>query len=183
MPAHEVGAMAAIARADIDGFSVRGQRFGNGLMIGDTSRGRRRNGRDALRRRQQRGGELQRRAAAKPLGRDALHAAMANNDNPGHELGPYIAARLEAIAEPGGICISEDACRQVRDKIDTGFNDLVDKELKNIARPVRVYWVAAATAAALALPDKPSIAVLPSYIRDASTAQRKRTGSGTSLLR
>ena len=55
MPAHEVGAMAAIARADVDGFSVRGQRFRNGLMIGDTSRGRRRRGRDGLRRRRQRG--------------------------------------------------------------------------------------------------------------------------------
>ena len=61
MSAHEVDAMAAIARADVDGFSVRGQRFGSDLMIGDTSRGRRRRGRDGLRRRRQR--ELQRRSA------------------------------------------------------------------------------------------------------------------------
>jgi adenylate cyclase len=82
--------------------------------------------------------------------------------------GVNIAARLEAIAEPGCICISEDAYRQVRDKIDTAFDDLGDKELKNIARPLRVYWVRPRIdsprppqSAALPLPDKPSIAVLP----------------------
>jgi TolB-like protein/class 3 adenylate cyclase/Flp pilus assembly protein TadD len=53
--------------------------------------------------------------------------------------GVNIAARLEGIAEPGGICLSEDAWRQVRDKIDAEFSELGDKELKNIARPVRVY--------------------------------------------
>jgi hypothetical protein len=53
MSAHEVDAMATIARADVDGFSVRGQRFESDLMIGDASRGRR--GRDNLRRRRQRG--------------------------------------------------------------------------------------------------------------------------------
>jgi adenylate cyclase len=84
--------------------------------------------------------------------------------------GVNIAARLEAIAEAGGICISEDAYRQVRDKIDAGFDDLADKELKNIARLVRVYRVRPRidsparppqSAAALPLPDKPSMAVLP----------------------
>jgi TolB-like protein/class 3 adenylate cyclase/cytochrome c-type biogenesis protein CcmH/NrfG len=53
--------------------------------------------------------------------------------------GVNIAARLEGICEPGGICLSEDAWRQVRDRIDAPFADLGDKELKNIARPVRVY--------------------------------------------
>jgi adenylate cyclase len=82
--------------------------------------------------------------------------------------GVNIAARLEGIAEPGGICVSDDAYRQLRDKITEEFVDLGDKELKNIARPVRVYRVefsersgAQATAPALALPDRPSIAVLP----------------------
>jgi adenylate cyclase len=85
--------------------------------------------------------------------------------------GVNIAARLEGIAEPGGICLSEDAYRQVRDKIEIDFGDLGDRELKNIVRPVRVYRVrppiksgpSAATpqSAALPLPDKPSIAVLP----------------------
>jgi TolB-like protein/class 3 adenylate cyclase len=55
--------------------------------------------------------------------------------------GVNIAARLEGIAEPGGICLSEDAYRQVRDKMAAEFTDLGDKELKNIARPVRVYAV------------------------------------------
>jgi adenylate cyclase len=85
--------------------------------------------------------------------------------------GVNIAARLEGICEPGGVDLSEDAFRQVRDKIAVEFADLGDKELKNIARPVRVYRVIldrpvtksvqAASGGTLAFPDKPSIAVLP----------------------
>jgi class 3 adenylate cyclase len=52
-----------------------------------------------------------------------------------------IAARLEGIADPGGICLSEDAYRQVRDRLKEGFADLGEKELKNIARPVRVFAI------------------------------------------
>ena len=55
--------------------------------------------------------------------------------------GVNIAARLEGVAEPGGIYLSSDGLRQVRDKIKEEFVDLGDKELKNIARPVRVYAV------------------------------------------
>lgn len=55
--------------------------------------------------------------------------------------GVNLAARLEGIAEPGGICLSEDAYRQVRDRLNEQFVDLGDKELKNIARPMRVYAV------------------------------------------
>ena len=83
--------------------------------------------------------------------------------------GVNIAARLEGIAEPGGICISDDAFRQVRGKVEVEFVDLGEQSLKNIARPLRVYrvgWSPAtrqpiAPTAALPLPDKPSIAVLP----------------------
>ncbi len=84
--------------------------------------------------------------------------------------GVNIAARLEAIAEPGGISISEDAWRQVQGKVAANFIDIGEQSLKNIARPVRVYRLdpapkgAAASEAPrpmLALPDKPSIAVLP----------------------
>ena len=53
--------------------------------------------------------------------------------------GVNLAARLEGIAEPGGTCLSEDAWRQVRDKVKEAFVDLGEKTLKNIARPVRVY--------------------------------------------
>ncbi len=53
--------------------------------------------------------------------------------------GVNIAARLESIVEPGGICLSEDAYRQVRDRLKEEFTDLGEKELKNIARPVRAY--------------------------------------------
>src|ERR1700680_1451291 len=53
--------------------------------------------------------------------------------------GVNIAARLEGVAKPGTICLSEDAYRQVRDRIKEAFIDLGEKELKNIARPVRAY--------------------------------------------
>jgi adenylate cyclase len=83
--------------------------------------------------------------------------------------GVNIAARLEGIAEPGGICISDDAFRQVRGKIEAEFADIGEQSLKNIARPLRVYSIGASPATeqpttpptALPLPDKPSISVLP----------------------
>src|SRR5450631_866757 len=84
--------------------------------------------------------------------------------------GVNIAARLEGIAEPGGVCISDDTYRQIRDRVETAFDDKGEIALKNIARPVRVFAIAGATNAtvspaqstpALPLPDKPSIAVLP----------------------
>jgi TolB-like protein len=83
--------------------------------------------------------------------------------------GVNIAARLEGVAEPGGICLSEDAFRQVRGKVAAEFADIGDQNLKNIARPLRVYRTGpapgpeppTAPATALPLPDKPSIAVLP----------------------
>ena len=79
--------------------------------------------------------------------------------------GVNIAARLEGIAQPGGICISDDAYRQVRGKLDANFQDAGEQALKNIARPVRVYQLqpsgGASEAPRLALLDKPSIAVLP----------------------
>jgi adenylate cyclase len=58
-----------------------------------------------------------------------------------HGDGVNIAARLEGIAEPGGICISEDAFRQVRGKVDAEFDDIGEQSLKNITRPLRVYRV------------------------------------------
>src|SRR5271157_3733874 len=53
--------------------------------------------------------------------------------------GVNVAARLQSICEPGGICLSEDAYRQVRDKMQVTFADLGEQALKNIARPVRAY--------------------------------------------
>ena len=53
--------------------------------------------------------------------------------------GVNVAARLQAICEPGGVCLSEDAYRQVRDKLQATFADLGEQTLKNIARPVRAY--------------------------------------------
>jgi|SoiMethySBSTD1v2_1073268.scaffolds.fasta_scaffold285980_1 adenylate cyclase len=79
--------------------------------------------------------------------------------------GVNIAARLEGIAQPNGICISDDTYRQVRGKLDVSFEDGGEQELKNISRPVRVYWLrakekSAIAATTLALPGRPSIAVL-----------------------
>jgi adenylate cyclase len=85
--------------------------------------------------------------------------------------GVNVAARLEALAEPGGICVSRVVRDQVRDRLDYSFEDLGEQQVKNIARQVRVYRVldpavpakeaAPASAQPLPLPDKPSIAVLP----------------------
>jgi adenylate cyclase len=87
--------------------------------------------------------------------------------------GVNVAARLESISEPGGICVSDVVHQQVDGRVEALFADLGDQNLKNIARPVRAYRIAlkqaqAETAAApatapavFASPDKPSIAVLP----------------------
>jgi len=83
--------------------------------------------------------------------------------------GVNIAARLENICQPGGIILSDDAYRQVRDRVEIAWEDGGAHEVKNIARPVQIWrWRAdAETGTAptgevpLALPDKPSIAVLP----------------------
>ena len=81
--------------------------------------------------------------------------------------GVNVAARLESLAEPGGICLSGSAHEHVDGKTGLTFQDLGDHEVKNINRPVRTFIVSAkadgpvAIDAAPALPDKPSIAVLP----------------------
>jgi adenylate cyclase len=79
--------------------------------------------------------------------------------------GVNVAARLEGIAEPGGIYVSEDTYRQARDKVDVPFAYVGEQSLKNIARPVRTYRLvldgsSAPGAPELPLPSKPSIAVL-----------------------
>jgi class 3 adenylate cyclase/TolB-like protein len=83
--------------------------------------------------------------------------------------GVNIASRLEGLAEPGGICVSRVVRDQVRDKLDFSFEDMGEQQVKNIARPVRTYRIvltgevakAPFGGTAPALPDKPSIAVLP----------------------
>jgi adenylate cyclase len=84
--------------------------------------------------------------------------------------GVNVAARLEALAEPGGICVNRVVRDQVRDKLDFAFEDAGEQRVKNIARPLRVYHVRpgqladegmSAAQPPLALPDKPSLAVLP----------------------
>jgi adenylate cyclase len=92
--------------------------------------------------------------------------------------GVNIAARLESIAEPGGICISAAVRDQVGDRLEVAYQDLGEQQVKNISRPIRIFKVvlngdaaaasdpasaraAAAAAAPAASPRKPSIAVLP----------------------
>src|SRR5215469_2152657 len=80
--------------------------------------------------------------------------------------GVNIAARLEAIAEPGTVCVSASAWEHARGKVSFGADDLGEYQLKNIERPVRVFRIASGASATvtrkpLPLPDKPSIAVLP----------------------
>jgi TolB-like protein/cytochrome c-type biogenesis protein CcmH/NrfG len=83
--------------------------------------------------------------------------------------GVNIAARLESLCEPGGMAISNRVHEDVRDRLDAVFTDAGEQTLKNIARPVRIWhWSPTASMAELlpveaplALPDKPSIAVLP----------------------
>jgi len=82
--------------------------------------------------------------------------------------GVNVAARLEGLAEPGGICVSARVQEDAAGKLNFGFEDLGEQQLKNIARPVRAYQVATRARPAMAqassgpaLPDKPSIAVLP----------------------
>src|SRR6266581_4030294 len=84
--------------------------------------------------------------------------------------GVNLAARLEGLAEPGGICVSRVVRDEVRDKLDVAFEDMGERQVKNIARPVRVFRIRAgeptvapliASEPVLALPDKPSLAVLP----------------------
>jgi adenylate cyclase len=94
-------------------------------------------------------------------------------DNDIHGDGVNVAARLEGIAEPGGIRVSGTVRDHIGDRLDLAFDDLGEQALKNIARPIRVYRVRLANSETtptvspgesqivLALPDKPSIAVLP----------------------
>jgi adenylate cyclase len=78
--------------------------------------------------------------------------------------GVNIAARVEALASAGAVCLSEDAYKQVRGKFALNVSDMGEQQLKNIAQPVRVYSVrldGAPIRPVLPLPHKPSIAVLP----------------------
>jgi TolB-like protein/Tfp pilus assembly protein PilF len=78
--------------------------------------------------------------------------------------GVNIAARLEGIAEPGGILLSGTAFEYVRNKVDAGFEDLGNQTLKNIAEPVRVYRVTGTPQVSVTTPkatEKPAVAVLP----------------------
>ena len=87
--------------------------------------------------------------------------------------GVNIAARLEGIADPGGICISDDAHRQIRGKTEIAYDDMGHQSLKNITEPMRAWRARPAPnatpsevvverpAPVLALPEKPSIVVLP----------------------
>jgi adenylate cyclase len=109
--------------------------------------------------------------------RIGIHLGDVVEENDGDLMGDgvNIAARLEGIAKPGAICLSEDAYRQVKARLSLAVNDLGSTQLKNIPDPIRVYSLEVGPSAQAkapapesgkpspgpALPDKPSIAVLP----------------------
>ncbi len=113
----------------------------------------------------------QRNAAIEPTRRMQFRVGINIGDVVYDEVRIYgdginIAARLEGIAEAGGICISSKVYDEITGRLDLACRDIGEQQLKNIARPVRAYHVrldgaAPAAAPPPALPEKPSIAVLP----------------------
>jgi TolB-like protein/class 3 adenylate cyclase len=108
--------------------------------------------------------------------RVGIHLGDVVEESDGDLMGDGVnkAARLQAVAEPGAICLSEDAYRQVRSRLDLAISDLGETKLKNIAEPMRIYalkmgrvaepppvTVAPLPSAGAVLPDKPSVAALP----------------------
>jgi adenylate cyclase len=73
--------------------------------------------------------------------------------------GVNIAARLEGIAEPGGVCISDDAQRQIRGKVDTAFEDMGPQNLKNIAEPMRAWRLRMNASGSEAAPIDPPVSL------------------------
>ena len=120
-------------------------------------------------------GEIETRDADLPENRRMLFRIGVNlgdiieqDDGTIYGNGVNVAARLEGLANPGGICLSGSAHEQVDGKTDLGFQDIGEHEVRNIARPVRVYRLVAEAgptteteAERPALPSRPSIAVLP----------------------
>jgi adenylate cyclase len=108
-----------------------------------------------------------------------------------HGDGVNIAARLEGFAAPGGICISDDAHRQIRDKLDAAFHDAGEQHLKNISRPVRIWkWTGAtdprsqgtASSQSTARDERTSIAVLPFLMLSSAAANEHLADSITEDL-
>ena len=103
--------------------------------------------------------------------RTGIHLGDVIEESDGDLLGDgvNIAARLEGVCEPGAICLSEDAWRQVRDKLPETFVDLGELQLKNIARSMRAYAIGgtAGFRPATALAQPPSVNLLPREMRPA----------------
>ena len=90
--------------------------------------------------------------------------------------GVNIAARLEALSEPGGICLSAAAHEQVRDRLDLAFDDLGEQQVKNITRPVRVYRIPITLTLPTPSARAPSLSRIASHCGRGGTAARQRRG-------
>ena len=99
-----------------------------------------------------------------------------------HGDGVNVAARLEALAEPGGICISRAARDQVRDKLEVSFEDLGEIEVKNIARPIRTFRLGFSEYVAEAY-TAPAAAATPPPVQPAAPSNRLWQGiAGSSVV-
>ncbi|WP_409188867.1 adenylate/guanylate cyclase domain-containing protein [Bradyrhizobium sp. RDM4] len=97
--------------------------------------------------------------------------------------GVNIAARLEGIAEPGGICISDDAYRQIRGKTEIAYDDMGQQSLKNISEPMRAWRArpAAGATSSMRTSDRPVALMLPGEALDCGPAvyqYERRSGAG-----
>ena len=94
--------------------------------------------------------------------------------------GVNIAARLEGVAKPGGICLSEDAYRQVKDRLDLAVTDLGEKQLKNLVQPIRVYSLEMGVPpeAESRLGEVPNLCIPPVHSGASLHQYRRRCGAG-----
>ena len=94
--------------------------------------------------------------------------------------GVNLAARLEGLAEPGGICVSRVVRDEIRDKLDVAFDDLGEQQVKNIARPVHAFRISPDTLTRLA-PAVPALGTLSRIAGEGGPSAKRLVGEGLKL--